>query len=77
MSVEDNVVNKAGNEDDWEILLKSQPENFHGLNVLDLGLFNSLQSLQNETASKTISELTHSVKVSYINLLKENITRTF
>lgn len=49
MSVEDNVVVKAGKEYGWEILLKPQSENSLDLRVLDLGYFNSLQRVSHET----------------------------
>lgn len=62
VSVEDNIIVKAGKEDGWEILLKSQPVNSPDLKVLVLELFNSLQILQHETVSKTMAELTHSLK---------------
>lgn len=53
------------------------PANYLEFNVLDLVLFNSLQSLQHETVSSTIAELTHAVNTSYIKLPKEKITCAF
>ncbi|TBU00161.1 hypothetical protein CWI36_1726p0010 [Hamiltosporidium magnivora] len=47
--------------DDWNIKFKAQPANSFYLNVLDLGFFNSIQSLQYEASPHTIDELINCV----------------
>lgn len=43
----DAEVLAAGREDGWRIIIDCQPAQSPDLNVLDLGYFNSIQSLQN------------------------------
>lgn len=44
-------------KDDFDIKFKFQPPNSPDLNVLDLGFFNSIQSLQHQIEQKTIGDL--------------------
>jgi len=50
-----------GSVDDWNIKFKAQLTNSPDLNVLDLGFFNSIQSLQHEASPNTIDELINCV----------------
>lgn len=52
---------QAGTADGWDISLSFQPANSPDLNVLDLGFFASIQSLQYKEAPSTIDELVAAV----------------
>lgn len=47
----------AGTADGWDIKLINQPPNSPDTNILDLGFFNSIQSLQDRTTLNTVDEL--------------------
>ena len=74
----DNASPHITNEDkDWEaavkvsgikIRIKHQPPNSPDLNVLDLGYFNSIQSLQQQHKMRKIEDLVESVSESYESL---------
>ena len=52
----------------FDIQLTCQPANSPDLNVLDLGFFNSIQSLQHQSAPRTIDELITVVQDSFQQL---------
>ena len=52
----------AGTADGWNIRLLNQPPNSPDTNILDLGFFNSIQSLQDRTTLNTVDELIEEVK---------------
>ncbi|CAN0272286.1 unnamed protein product [Ascophyllum nodosum] len=52
----------AGTADGWNIKLLNQPPNSPDTNILDLGFFNSIQSLQDRTTLNTVDELIEEVK---------------
>ena len=52
----------AGTADGWDIRLLNQPANSPDTNILDLGFFNSIQSLQDRTTLNTVDELIVEVK---------------
>ena len=52
----------AGTADDWNIRLINQPPNSPDTNILDLGFFNSIQSLQDRTTLRTVDELIEEVR---------------
>ena len=52
----------AGTADGWNITLLNQPPNNPDTNILDLGFFNSIQSLQDRTTLNTVDELIEEVK---------------
>ena len=52
----------AGTEGGWDIKLLNQPPNSSDTNILDLGFFNSIQSLQDQTTINTVDELIEEVK---------------
>jgi len=47
--------------DGFDMRLVCQPANSSDFNVLDLGFFNSIQSIQYKTSSKTTEELVAAV----------------
>jgi hypothetical protein len=58
----------------FNIQLLCQPANSPDMNVLDLGYFNSIQSLQHEAAPKTIDELVEAVYQSFERLKISKLT---
>ncbi|KAF0707394.1 hypothetical protein AaE_013625, partial [Aphanomyces astaci] len=55
----------------------NQPPNSPDFNVLDLGYFNSIQSLQHQKHSRTIDELIENTESSYDELPMETLSKTF
>ncbi|KAK9705788.1 hypothetical protein RND81_07G081800 [Saponaria officinalis] len=55
----------AAQSDGFDIRLVSQPPNSPDLNVLDLGFFRSIQSLQYEISATTVSELVDAVTTAF------------
>ena len=62
---DDDAINKAGKSDGWSISLGCQPPNSPDLNVLDLGYFNAIQSIQHTCTPANIDELIQCVHDSY------------
>lgn len=61
----DAKILREGFRDGWKITLKPQPANSPDFNILDLGFFNSIQSLQHEAAPNTINELIAEVENAF------------
>ncbi|XP_074301124.1 uncharacterized protein LOC141632478 [Silene latifolia] len=59
---------EAASSDGWNIQLVQQPPNSPDLNVLDLGFFRAIQSLQTLTNSYKLNELVVAVKTVFDNL---------
>lgn len=66
-----------GSADDWNIKFKAQPANSPDLNVLDLGFFNSIQSLQHEASPDTIDELIDCVQHAFNKLEANTLNNVF
>ncbi|ETW05258.1 hypothetical protein H310_04222 [Aphanomyces invadans] len=77
VAVDDAPVLAAGQSDGWDIRLCAQPSQSPDMNVLDLGLFNAIQSLQHHTASYTIEELVLAVSKAYDDLDPLVLDKTF
>ena len=58
-------VSAAGKNEGWNIVLKCQPPNSPDLNVLDLGYFASIQSIQYQCSPANIDELIQCVEEAY------------
>lgn len=56
---------QAATQDGFDIRLMCQPANSPDLNVLDLGFFSAIQSLQHKESPKNIDELVHDVMKSF------------
>ena len=61
----DMTINAAGKEDGWDISLTCQPPNSPDLNVLDLGYFKAIQSIQHQMCPATVDELIQCVRDAY------------
>ena len=55
----------AGTADGWNITLMNQPPNSPDTNILDLGFFNSIQSLQDRTTLRTVDELIAEIRRAF------------
>lgn len=60
-----------------DISFSPQPANSPDLNVLDLGFFRSIQSLQHQKSPKTIPELIKAVEESFNDLDSEKLNKVF
>ncbi|CAM9436440.1 unnamed protein product, partial [Pylaiella littoralis] len=61
----DPEVRAAMQVDGWDIRLINQPANSPDTNILDLGFFNSIQSLQDRTTPRTVDDLVKAVKEAW------------
>jgi hypothetical protein len=61
----------------WTISLAKQPPNSPDLNILDLGFFCSIQSLQHTIAPASIAELIECTKNAFAALNAEKLDETF
>ena len=59
--------------DGWDIKLMNQPPNSPDFNILDLGFFNSIQSLQQQKRMTDIDELITAVEESFWEQKRENL----
>ena len=62
---EDPDINREGTADGWGIKFINQPPNSPDLNILDLGFFNSIQSLQDRTTPRAIGDLIAEVNTAF------------
>lgn len=68
---------EAACQDGFDIRLSFQPPNSPDMNVLDLGFFRAIQSLQYQQAPKNIDELVHAVDKSFEELSSDNLNQVF
>ena len=64
-------------KDGWTFKLKNQPPNSPDFNVLDLGFFNSIQSLQQKKCMNNVDELVKAVKDAFWELSPETLESTW
>lgn len=77
VSVDDEEFRIAASDGGFDIRLTCQPPNSPDLNVLDLGFFTAIQSLQQQEVTKSVDELIHAVEKSYENFCVKNSNKTF
>ncbi|VFQ62496.1 unnamed protein product [Cuscuta campestris] len=68
IDVNDPEFVQVANADGYSIELTCQPPNSPDLNILDLGFFASIQSLQHQTSTRNVDELVQHVAQAYANL---------
>lgn len=73
----DDVVRELGQEGGWNITFENQPPRSPDFNVLDLGFFNSLQTLQYKKRVFNINELIGAVQTAYKELEPATIDKCF
>ena len=71
------AVQEAAASRGWDICGRPQPANSPDFNVLDLGFFNSIQSLHCKSSLKTIDELVKNVHKAFKDTKKETLENTF
>lgn len=76
-SPDDPEVVAAGVEEGWNLRLTCQSPNSPDFNVLDLGFFNSIQSLQHQASPKTIDDLIACVENAFYALDKDKLDDVF
>ena len=74
---DDTAFNIAGKLDGFDIKLKCQPPNSPDLNVLDLGYFRAIQSLQHQVAPENIEQLVKAVEKSLNDMSIESLSNVF
>jgi hypothetical protein len=77
VKTDDPAIVAACTEGGWSMKLDVQPPNSPDLNVLDLGFFCAIQSLQHEHAPSTVEELIASKMAAYADLSPTKLNDTF
>ena len=68
---------RVANEDGFNISLVSQPPNSPDLNVLDLGFFRAIQSIQHQQMPTNIDELVNAVNYAYWSFEPKVLDKVF
>ena len=71
------LLNYHLNEGGWDIRIIPQPPRSPDLNVLDLGFFNAIQSLQVRNLYQSTQDLIRSVKTAFQNLASAKLKSIF
>ncbi|WOG81933.1 hypothetical protein DCAR_0101091 [Daucus carota subsp. sativus] len=77
IKIDDEEFINSSKQDGFDIRLVCQPPNSPDLNVLDLGFFRSIQSLQHQKAPKNIDELIDAVCKSFDELSASCLNNVF
>ncbi|XP_049383023.1 uncharacterized protein LOC125847448 [Solanum stenotomum] len=77
IDINDMEFNEAAREGGFDIRLCFQPPNSPDLNVLNLGFFRAIQSLQYQKAPLTIDELINAVETSFNEMKWERLNHVF
>lgn len=76
-SMVDDAFVRAATEGEWRVSLEFQPPQSPDLNVLDLGFFYSIQSLQFKQPAASLEDLLRSVSFAFESLSFETLDNTF
>ncbi|KAK4593626.1 hypothetical protein RGQ29_017650 [Quercus rubra] len=68
---------EAASSDGFKIHLSYQPPNSPDMNVLDLGFFRAIQSLQQQEALSTVDELVNAIEKAFNELPPQTLNRVF
>lgn len=68
---------EAASEDGFDIQLMCQPPNSPDLNILDLGFFNAIQSLQHKECPRPIEDLVVAVEKAFDQYRTEKVNHIF
>lgn len=77
ISKDDEKFKNAASIDGFDIQLKNQPPNSPDMNTLDLGYFNTLQSIQHRQRMNNIDELIVAVEKAYNDMEPRIINKVF
>ncbi|RHY99694.1 hypothetical protein DYB35_014055 [Aphanomyces astaci] len=75
-SINDESLAKVST-DGWTFVIRQQPPNSPDLNVLDLGFFASIQSLQYKMVSRSVDDVIASTMVAFETLGEEKLSDVF
>nr|CCA15687.1 transposon protein putative [Albugo laibachii Nc14] len=67
----------AGIKERWNIVMQGRPPRFPDMNLLELGLFNALHSVQYQTDSHTTGALTVAVNRDFERIQTDTIDKEF
>lgn len=71
-------MSKAGKRDGWKIKMVCQPPKSPDMNILDLGIFNSIQAVQYKSATTyDNASLIHAVEDAFIKVPSQMIDKCF
>ncbi|XP_010445048.1 PREDICTED: uncharacterized protein LOC104727658 [Camelina sativa] len=73
----DKDFQEVASSNGFDIQLMCQPPNSPDLNILDLGFFSAIQSLQHKECPKTIEDLVRAVEESFENYPTEKVNHIF
>ena len=74
----DREIEDTAKAEGWNIQVKRQPPNSPDMNLLDLGFFNSIQSIQNKKTVRTLDELIAEVLKAFNHEQnKKNLNKVF
>ncbi len=76
-TVDDELLVQEMRRDGWDISFRCQPPNSPDMNVLDLGYFNSIQSLQHKKVPRSIDDLVAAVIESFNELQTDTLDDVF
>jgi hypothetical protein len=77
ISVSDPEFVQAAKEGGWDIRLVCQPANSPDLNILDLGFFRAIQSLQQQITCNNIDDLVSAGENSFLAYPAEKVNKNF
>ncbi|KAL4580311.1 hypothetical protein LXL04_016501 [Taraxacum kok-saghyz] len=77
IDVNDSEFIEASSRDGFDIRLCNQPPNSPDLNVLDLGFFRAIQSLQEQEVLHTVDELVYVVQTSFDKMQSHELNNVF
>ena len=77
IAVDDAEFLQEAPQDGFDIRLRFQPPNSPDLNVLDLGFFRAIQSLQEQEVLGNINELVRAVETSFERMSSHELNNVF
>nr|XP_043631468.1 uncharacterized protein LOC122602920 [Erigeron canadensis] len=77
ISIDDEQFVQEASRNGFDIRLRFQPPNGPDLNVLDLGFFRAIQSLQEQEVLGSIDELVHAVETSFHRMSSHELNNVF
>ncbi|XP_022013709.1 uncharacterized protein LOC110913170 [Helianthus annuus] len=77
ISIDDEQFVQEASRGGFDIRLRFQPPNSPDLNVLDLGFFRAIQSLQEQEVLGSIDELVHAVQTSFHKMSSRELNNVF
>ncbi|KAF0693687.1 Aste57867_15372 [Aphanomyces stellatus] len=63
--------------DGWDMEVVFQPPNSHDMNVLDLGFFRAIQTLQSEKSSRSLEEIVSATESAWLEVSMNTLNKNF